>query len=157
MGRDQAKMKRRRATSSTSSGVAVGLEALTRLMVNKYAMVNESYNVQQGQDRTKLLEIKKMELTLKNRKLKIREIDQRRKYEAINLSTSDEKLKREASRSIRQQDERMTERWFSGSKRRPQSAPVRRVEPLTVNGARRRGRPKLRWEDRLKTDLGDMC
>ncbi|GKD02240.1 hypothetical protein Tco_1177214, partial [Tanacetum coccineum] len=29
-------------------------------------------------------------------------------------------------------------------KRRPQSAPVRRVEALTVDGARRRGRPKLR-------------
>ncbi|GJU90167.1 retrovirus-related pol polyprotein LINE-1 [Tanacetum coccineum] len=35
-------------------------------------------------------------------------------------------------------------RWFGHVKRRPQSAPVRRVEPLTVNGARRRGRPKLR-------------
>ncbi|GKC88562.1 hypothetical protein Tco_1149211 [Tanacetum coccineum] len=34
--------------------------------------------------------------------------------------------------------------------------PVRRVEPLTVNGARRRGRPKLRWEDRLKTDLKEL-
>ncbi|GKD28593.1 hypothetical protein Tco_1239371 [Tanacetum coccineum] len=59
MGRDQAKRKGRGATSSTSLGVGVGLEALTRLMVNKYAMVNESYNVQQSQDRTKLLEIKK--------------------------------------------------------------------------------------------------
>ncbi|GJS12170.1 zinc finger, CCHC-type containing protein, partial [Tanacetum coccineum] len=34
--------------------------------------------------------------------------------------------------------------------------PVRRVESLTVDGARRRGRPKLRWEDRLKTDLKEM-
>ncbi|GJW50259.1 retrovirus-related pol polyprotein LINE-1, partial [Tanacetum coccineum] len=40
--------------------------------------------------------------------------------------------------------------------RRPQSTPVRRVEPLTVNGARRRGGPKLRWEDRLKTDLKEL-
>ncbi|GJU40600.1 putative pre-mRNA-processing factor 6-like [Tanacetum coccineum] len=47
-------------------------------------------------------------------------------------------------------------RWFGHVKRRPQSAPVRRVEPLTVNGARRRGRPKLRWEDRLKTDLKEL-
>ncbi|GJY19484.1 retrovirus-related pol polyprotein LINE-1 [Tanacetum coccineum] len=46
-------------------------------------------------------------------------------------------------------------RWFGHVKRRPQS-PVRRVEPLTVNGARRRGRPKLRWEDRLKTDLKEL-
>ncbi|GJR66511.1 hypothetical protein Tco_0012576 [Tanacetum coccineum] len=34
-------------------------------------------------------------------------------------------------------------RWFGHVKRRPQSAPVRRVEALTVDGARRRGRPKL--------------
>ncbi|GKC61662.1 hypothetical protein Tco_1089260 [Tanacetum coccineum] len=40
--------------------------------------------------------------------------------------------------------------------RRPQSAHVRRVKLLTVNGARRRGRPKLRWEDRLKTDLKEL-
>ncbi|GJY43355.1 retrovirus-related pol polyprotein LINE-1 [Tanacetum coccineum] len=47
-------------------------------------------------------------------------------------------------------------RWFRHVKRRPQSAPVRRVEALIVDGARRRGRPKLRWEDRLKTDLKEM-
>ncbi|GJW21742.1 hypothetical protein Tco_0032364 [Tanacetum coccineum] len=47
-------------------------------------------------------------------------------------------------------------RWFGHVKRRPQSAPVRRVEPLTVNGARRRGRPKLMWEDRLKTNLKEL-
>nr|GEW41840.1 protein transport protein SEC24-like CEF [Tanacetum cinerariifolium] len=47
-------------------------------------------------------------------------------------------------------------RWFGHVKRRPQSAPIRRVESLTVDGARRRGRPKLRWEDRLKTDLKEM-
>nr|GEY38319.1 hypothetical protein [Tanacetum cinerariifolium] len=47
-------------------------------------------------------------------------------------------------------------RWFGHVKRRPQSAPVRRVESLTVDEARRKGRPKLRWEDRLKTDLKEM-
>ncbi|GKD30211.1 hypothetical protein Tco_1240989 [Tanacetum coccineum] len=47
-------------------------------------------------------------------------------------------------------------RWFGHVKRRPQSAPVRRVKPLTINRARRRGRPKLRWEDRLKTDLKEL-
>nr|GEW32620.1 hypothetical protein [Tanacetum cinerariifolium] len=40
--------------------------------------------------------------------------------------------------------------------RRPRSTLVRRVESLTVDGARRRGRPKLRWEDRLKTNLKEM-
>ncbi|GJR51460.1 hypothetical protein Tco_1401981, partial [Tanacetum coccineum] len=41
-------------------------------------------------------------------------------------------------------------------KRRPQSAPVRRVETIVVNGVRRKGRPKLRWEDTLKTDLKEL-
>ncbi|GKF06914.1 hypothetical protein Tco_0037582 [Tanacetum coccineum] len=41
-------------------------------------------------------------------------------------------------------------RWFGHVKRRPQAALVRRVEALVVNDLRRRGRPKLRWEDRLK-------
>ncbi|GJU04196.1 hypothetical protein Tco_1114534 [Tanacetum coccineum] len=47
-------------------------------------------------------------------------------------------------------------RWFGHVNRRPQSAPVRRVEALIVDGARRRGRPKLRWEDKLKTGLKEM-
>ncbi|GJY29823.1 retrovirus-related pol polyprotein LINE-1 [Tanacetum coccineum] len=47
-------------------------------------------------------------------------------------------------------------RWFGHVKRRPQSAPVRRVETIVVDGVRRRGRPKLRWEDRLKTDLKEL-
>ncbi|GKA51141.1 retrovirus-related pol polyprotein LINE-1 [Tanacetum coccineum] len=41
-------------------------------------------------------------------------------------------------------------RWSGHVRRRPQSAPVRRVEALVVDGLRRRGRPKLRWEDRVK-------
>ncbi|GJV91301.1 hypothetical protein Tco_1539114 [Tanacetum coccineum] len=44
-------------------------------------------------------------------------------------------------------------RWFGHVRRRPQSAPVRRVEALVVDGMRRRGRPKLRWEDRVKLDM----
>ncbi|GJX62682.1 putative pre-mRNA-processing factor 6-like [Tanacetum coccineum] len=47
-------------------------------------------------------------------------------------------------------------RWFGHVKRRPQSAPVRRVETIAVDGVRRRGRPKLRWEDTLKTDLKEL-
>ncbi|GJR56637.1 ataxia telangiectasia mutated family protein [Tanacetum coccineum] len=47
-------------------------------------------------------------------------------------------------------------RWFGHVKRRPQSAPVRRVEAIVVDGVRRRGRPKLRWEDTLKTDLKEL-
>ncbi|GJY76679.1 retrovirus-related pol polyprotein LINE-1 [Tanacetum coccineum] len=47
-------------------------------------------------------------------------------------------------------------RWFGHLKRRPQTAPVRRVEALLVDGSRRRGRPKLRWEDRLKQDMKEL-
>ncbi|GKB01880.1 hypothetical protein Tco_0829924 [Tanacetum coccineum] len=48
-------------------------------------------------------------------------------------------------------------RWFGHVKRRPQSALVRRVEALVVEGSRRRGRPKVRWEDRLKMDIKELC
>ncbi|GKA98392.1 ataxia telangiectasia mutated family protein [Tanacetum coccineum] len=47
-------------------------------------------------------------------------------------------------------------RWFGHVRRRPQSAPVRRVEALVVDCVRRRGRPKLRWEDRVKHDLKEL-
>ncbi|GKE61296.1 hypothetical protein Tco_1511663, partial [Tanacetum coccineum] len=46
-------------------------------------------------------------------------------------------------------------RWFGHVKRRPQSAPLRRVESITVDGVRRRGRLKLRWEDK-KTNLKEL-
>nr|GEV39042.1 putative cytochrome P450 [Tanacetum cinerariifolium] len=47
-------------------------------------------------------------------------------------------------------------RWFGHVKRRPQSALVRRVETMVVEGSKRRGRPKLRWEDRLKMDMKEL-
>ncbi|GKA51877.1 hypothetical protein Tco_0745073 [Tanacetum coccineum] len=47
-------------------------------------------------------------------------------------------------------------RWFGHVKRRPETAPVRRVEAMLVKGSRRRGRPKLRWEDRLKQDMKEF-
>ncbi|GKE70956.1 hypothetical protein Tco_1529028, partial [Tanacetum coccineum] len=47
-------------------------------------------------------------------------------------------------------------RWFGHVKRRPQTAPVRRVEAMLVEGSRRRGRPKLRWEDRIKLDMKEL-
>ncbi|GKD81900.1 hypothetical protein Tco_1348739 [Tanacetum coccineum] len=47
-------------------------------------------------------------------------------------------------------------RWFRHVRRRPQSAPVRRVESLVVDGLRRRGRPKLMWEDRVKHDIKEL-
>ncbi|GJY97688.1 hypothetical protein Tco_0514598 [Tanacetum coccineum] len=47
-------------------------------------------------------------------------------------------------------------RWFGHVKKRPQSAPFRRLEALVVEGLRRRGRPKLRWEDRVKQDMKEL-
>ncbi|GJX73614.1 hypothetical protein Tco_0312209, partial [Tanacetum coccineum] len=47
-------------------------------------------------------------------------------------------------------------RWFRHVKRRPQTASVRRVKALFVDGVRRRGRPKIRWEDRLKQDMKEL-
>ncbi|GJR32479.1 retrovirus-related pol polyprotein LINE-1 [Tanacetum coccineum] len=47
-------------------------------------------------------------------------------------------------------------RWFGHVKKRPHTAPVRRVEALLVNSLRKRGRPKLRWEDRLKQDMKEL-
>ncbi|GJZ65988.1 hypothetical protein Tco_0622684 [Tanacetum coccineum] len=47
-------------------------------------------------------------------------------------------------------------RWFGHVKKRPQTTPVRRVEALLVDGLRRRGRLKLRWEDRLKQVMKEL-
>ncbi|GJU94986.1 hypothetical protein Tco_1319742 [Tanacetum coccineum] len=47
-------------------------------------------------------------------------------------------------------------RWFGHVKRRPQTSSVRRVEALLVDGLRRKGRPKLRWEDTLKQDMKEL-
>nr|GFA12590.1 hypothetical protein [Tanacetum cinerariifolium] len=47
-------------------------------------------------------------------------------------------------------------RWFGHVKRRPQFASVRRVEAMVVEGSRRRGKLKLRWEDRLKMDMKEL-
>ncbi|GJR63949.1 hypothetical protein Tco_0010014 [Tanacetum coccineum] len=47
-------------------------------------------------------------------------------------------------------------RWFGHVKRRLQTTLVRRVEALLVDGSRRMGRPKLRWEDRLKKDMKEL-
>nr|GEU53212.1 putative cytochrome P450 [Tanacetum cinerariifolium] len=47
-------------------------------------------------------------------------------------------------------------RWFGHVKRTPQTAPVRRVKTLFVDGLRRRGRPKRRWEDELKQDMKEL-
>nr|GEW52548.1 hypothetical protein [Tanacetum cinerariifolium] len=41
-------------------------------------------------------------------------------------------------------------------RRRPQSSPVRRVEALVVDDLRRKGRPKLKWKDRMKLDMKEL-
>ncbi|GKB86224.1 hypothetical protein Tco_0958496 [Tanacetum coccineum] len=47
-------------------------------------------------------------------------------------------------------------RWCGHVRRRPQQAPIRRFEALIVDGKRRRDRPKLRWDDRLKLDMKEL-
>ncbi|GKE20486.1 hypothetical protein Tco_1431998, partial [Tanacetum coccineum] len=95
MSRDQAKRKGTWVTSSASSAAAgLNVEALARLMVNEYVVVNDRYNIQKGLNLTELLEIRMKELELKDRELRIREIDQRQKVEAIYLLTTDYELKR---------------------------------------------------------------
>ncbi|GJW74665.1 hypothetical protein Tco_0134035 [Tanacetum coccineum] len=47
-------------------------------------------------------------------------------------------------------------RWFGHVRRRPQSATIMRVEALVVDGLRRKDRPKLRWEDRVKHDMKEL-
>ncbi|XP_071729368.1 uncharacterized protein [Rutidosis leptorrhynchoides] len=47
-------------------------------------------------------------------------------------------------------------RWFGHVMRRPLTAPVRRVEALTLEGVRRRGRSRRRWEDRVKNDMREL-
>ncbi|KAE8665951.1 RING/U-box superfamily protein with ARM repeat domain isoform 1 [Hibiscus syriacus] len=48
-------------------------------------------------------------------------------------------------------------RWFGHVLRRLPSDAVRRVESITVDGARRKGRPRRKWEDCLKSDLRDLA
>jgi hypothetical protein len=44
-------------------------------------------------------------------------------------------------------------RWFGHVRRRLATAPVRRVESISVGGVRRRGRPKRSWEEQLRLDM----
>ncbi|KAE8672387.1 hypothetical protein F3Y22_tig00111842pilonHSYRG00069 [Hibiscus syriacus] len=48
-------------------------------------------------------------------------------------------------------------RWFGHVLRQQPSDAVRRVESITVDGARRRGRPRRKWEDCLRSDLKDLA
>lgn len=47
-------------------------------------------------------------------------------------------------------------RWSGLVKRRSQAAQVRRVEALVVDGLRKRGKPKPRWDDRLKHEMKEF-
>ncbi|GKD85609.1 hypothetical protein Tco_1356763, partial [Tanacetum coccineum] len=52
MGWDQAKRKWKAGTLSASSTTGFNVKSLAKLMVNEYAIVNDPYNVQKGQDMT---------------------------------------------------------------------------------------------------------
>nr|XP_043638031.1 uncharacterized protein LOC122609035 [Erigeron canadensis] len=47
-------------------------------------------------------------------------------------------------------------RWFGHVRRRDETTPRRRADSINVDGIRRRGRPKMRWEDRLAKDLIEL-
>ena len=47
-------------------------------------------------------------------------------------------------------------RWFGHVRRRDQTTPLRRAESIIVDGIRRRGRPKMRWKERLAKDLKEL-
>ncbi|KAL1447748.1 hypothetical protein WDU94_000621 [Cyamophila willieti] len=44
-------------------------------------------------------------------------------------------------------------RWFGHVERRNKSYISKRVEKIVIEGKRRRGRPKLRWRDKVEEDL----
>ncbi|KAE8702559.1 Pentatricopeptide repeat-containing protein, putative isoform 1 [Hibiscus syriacus] len=48
-------------------------------------------------------------------------------------------------------------RWFGHVLRRLPSDVVRRVESITVDGARRRGQPRRKWEDCSRSDMMDLA
>ena len=44
-------------------------------------------------------------------------------------------------------------RWFGHIERRDENYVNRKIENLEVGGRRKRGRPKLRWRDKVREDL----
>ncbi|GKE19376.1 hypothetical protein Tco_1426953 [Tanacetum coccineum] len=75
-----------------SSANAFDVESLAKLMANEYAMDSDPYNVQKGQELTELFRIKKNERELKAAELKICQLENRQRDEALYLSTTDEQL-----------------------------------------------------------------
>nr|XP_043623206.1 uncharacterized protein LOC122594988 [Erigeron canadensis] len=47
-------------------------------------------------------------------------------------------------------------RWFDHVRRRDKTTPLRRVKSIHVDGVRRKGRPKMGWEERLLKDLKEL-
>ncbi|GKA58568.1 hypothetical protein Tco_0757756 [Tanacetum coccineum] len=72
--------------TSSSSG---NEKALASLMVNEYAMINESYKVKRTQNREVFLEIRKRELELKAQELAVQEYEQCLKDEMFYMKSID--------------------------------------------------------------------
>ncbi|GKD44545.1 hypothetical protein Tco_1269190, partial [Tanacetum coccineum] len=81
-GQDRAKKKGAASSTLSASG---NEEALTKLMVNEYASLNEPYNARKSQDREAFLEIRMKELGIKEQKLRMREYEQRQKDEMFYI------------------------------------------------------------------------
>ncbi|GJX86067.1 hypothetical protein Tco_0336841 [Tanacetum coccineum] len=64
-------------------------EALARLMVNEYEMINEPYNIKKTKNQEAYLEIRTKELELKEKELRMREYEQRQKDKIFNMQPTD--------------------------------------------------------------------
>ncbi|GKC83634.1 putative calcium-transporting ATPase 11, plasma membrane-type protein, partial [Tanacetum coccineum] len=69
--------------ASSTSPSSNNEDALAMLMVKKYAMVNEPYNVKKTQNQEVFLDIRKKELELEAHELAIREHEQRQRDEVL--------------------------------------------------------------------------
>nr|GEW52695.1 hypothetical protein [Tanacetum cinerariifolium] len=93
VGIDQAIRKSKVGTSSAGSANAFDMESFAKLMANEYAMANNPYNAQKGQEMTEVLRIKKQELEPKAAELEIQRLKNHQRDEALYLSTTDEGVK----------------------------------------------------------------
>ncbi|GJU83281.1 hypothetical protein Tco_1285646 [Tanacetum coccineum] len=85
-GQGQSEEERGDIITSSSSG---NEKALASLMVNEYAMINESYKVKRTQNREVFLEIRKRELELKAQELAVQEYEQCLKDEMFYMKSID--------------------------------------------------------------------
>ncbi|GKA16863.1 hypothetical protein Tco_0696700 [Tanacetum coccineum] len=176
MGNDKGKGLNKKGLRSSGSLSSTNDEALARLMVSEMAMLNESVIGMKKEERLAFLEIKmrdppspknidRMNKTAPNQ-IQNLQIARRQAQTTFSNKLPDSSMIDmipngvfRAEFNVNSIINKMREgrlRWFGHVKRRPETAHVRRAEAMLVEGSRRRGRPKLRWEDRLKQDMKEL-